>query len=91
MQLVETPRDRMKSVGLALFTDPSGPNILLGIFASAALQYAIGMVPITWPVVACIVWIASVVVYAVADELKRAIDERKTRLLEPESAFYGIE
>lgn len=91
MELVTTPRERLRSVAFALFTDPSGPNIMLGILASAALQAAIGMVPITWPAVAAVAWVASVVTYAYVDEVKQRIEAERERLLEPESQFYGIE
>lgn len=91
MKLDENPRERLRSVGLALFTDPSGPNILLGILTSAVLQFLIGMVPVTWPVVAAMAWGASVVTYAYVDAVRQAIEEERNRLLEAESRYYGIE
>lgn len=91
MKLVETPRERLQSVALALFTDPSGPNILLGILVGAVLQAAIGMVPVTWPIVAGMAWGTSVVTYAYVDEVKQRIEAERNRLLEAESAYYGIE
>lgn len=91
MKLTESPQERLKSVGLVLFTDPSGPNILLGALVSATLQYVIGMVPWTWPAVAGLAWASSVLVYAYVDEVQTSIEERRNRLLDPESAYYGIE
>lgn len=91
LSLVETPWDRFKEVTFDLFTDKTLPNILLGAFLTALMQYAIGMVPLVFPVVAGVFWQGSVLLYAIFDEIKRQIEERKARLLDPDDAPRGIE
>lgn len=91
MRLEDHPRERVKAVAFALFTDQSGPNILLGIFVSAALQAAIGMVPAGWAALAGAVWLVDVGIYAVLDDVRRRLEAERNRLLEPESRYYGIE
>lgn len=91
MKLVESPRDRLRSVTLGLFADKSGPNVVAGIFVGGVLQALAGFSPWWWPILTGFVWLLWVLIYAVADELQQAIQERKNRLLDPESQYYGIE
>lgn len=95
MQLVETPRDRLRNVTIGLFAHRSGPNVLAGVFAGALLQW---LSPSSWTFVLLTLaaWAVSVVVYAIVDEVKQTIDEQQRRrdnpwLLEPDSAPRGIE
>lgn len=91
MRLVESPRERLYEVTLGLFSDRTLPNVLLGAFLTSLLQLAVGTVPWTLAALAGLLWALSVGVYAAVDEVRRAIEERKNRLLDPESEFYGIE
>lgn len=89
--LAETPRDRLVEVTLGLFAHKSGPNVMAGIAIGGILHSAAGFSPPWWGVLTTSVWLAWVLVYAVSEEVKRSIEERENRLLEPESAYYGIE
>lgn len=91
MKLTESPLDRIKTVTLGLFAHKSGPNVVAGIFVGGVLQSLAGFVPWWWSILTGFVWVAWVLVYAVADEVKEQIEEQKNRLLEPESHYYGIE
>lgn len=91
MKLVESPRERLKSVTLGLATDQSGPNVVAGIFFGAVFTTLAGMTPTWYPALPGLGWLASIIIYAYADEVKQEIEERRNRLLEPESEYYGIE
>ena len=93
MKLVESPRERFKAVTLDLLTDRSLPNILLGMFLTSLIQYVVGMVPFAFMALSLLAWQASILTYAVADEVREKIEEAKNRLLDPAdtSDYYGIE
>lgn len=91
MKLHESPSERLKTVTLGLFSDQSGPNVVLGVFITAALQAATGRAPWWWAAASGAVWALSVAVYALVDEVRQAIEERKNRVLDEESEYYGIE
>lgn len=91
MKLVDSPRDRLKTVTLGLISHKSGPNVIAGIFLSAVIQAAAGFTPWWYVVLAGVAWTVSILAYAVADEVRSAIEERKNRLLDPDSEYYGIE
>jgi len=91
MKLRESPRDRLKEVTLGLISDQSGPNVLLGAAVTASLQSVTGLTPWWWGAITTAAWAASVVAYAVADEVKAAIEEQKKKVLSDESDYYGIE
>lgn len=90
MKLTSSPRERIQTVTLGLVAHKSGPNILLGIFLGALIQ-TLAPSQAWWTVASFFVWVLSVVFFAVADEVQSAIQEKKNRLLEPESRYYGIE
>lgn len=93
MKLVDSPRQRIKSVTFDLLTDRTLPNILLGAFLTATIQWLVGLVPLAFVAISFVAWQLFVLVFAVADEVKQAIEEEKQRLLSPadHSDFYGIE
>lgn len=91
MQLTESPRDRFKTVTLGLLAHKSGPNVIAGIAIGGVLQALAGFSPWWWAALTVGVWSAWVVMYAVADEIQQRIEEKRNRLLEPESRYYGIE
>lgn len=91
MALVESPRDRVRTVTLALASDPALPNIVLGALISAVIQYQVGMAPPGLVVATAVAWTLSVLIYALGDAVVKRIEEEKRQLLAPESAFYGIE
>lgn len=91
MKLKESPRDRIKTVTLGLLAHKSGPNVVAGIALGGILQVIAGFSPWWWAALTTAVWIAWILVYAVADEIQQQIEERKNQLLAPESRYYGIE
>lgn len=91
MKLRESPRDRLKTVTLGLLAHKSGPNVVAGIALGALLQAIAGFSPWWWPLLTGAVWALWILVYALADEVKAQIEERKNQLLSPESEYYGIE
>lgn len=91
MGLTDSPRDRLAEVTLGLFAHKSGPNVVAGVAITAVLQAAAGFTSWWWAGLATVVWAAWVLVYAVADEVQQAIEERENRRLSPESDYYGIE
>lgn len=93
MKLVDSPRERFRTVTWDLLTDKTLPNILLGAFLTSSIQFIVGIVPLGFLLLSFVAWGASVLTYAVADEVKQTIEEEKNRLLSPEDQtdFYGIE
>lgn len=91
MKLVNSPRERLKTVTLGLVSHKSGPNVVAGIFLGAVIQALAGFTPWWYVLLAGGAWGVSIVAYAVADEVRSTIEEQKNRLLEPESEYRGIE
>lgn len=96
MKLVESPRDRLETVTLGLVADRTLPNVLLGAALTASIQLSVGMVGWPLPAVSAACWLLSVVLYAWADEVKAALEERRRResnpwLLGEDPAPRGIE
>lgn len=91
MKLTESPRDRFRTVTLGLFAHKSGPNVIAGAAITAILQAVAGFSPWWWAALTVAVWLAWVLIYAVADEVQQRIEEQRNRLLAPESQYYGIE
>lgn len=76
MQTFESPVDRVKSVTLDLFRHRSGPNIMLGIFVGAFMQW-VSPTQLLWVVGTAIAWAASVIVYSIVDELMAYWEEQQ--------------
>lgn len=93
MKLVDSPRERFRTVTWDLLTDKTLPNILLGAFLTASVQFFVGIVPISFVLLSFAAWQVFVFIYAVADEVQGRIEEEKNRLLSPEDQtdYYGIE
>lgn len=96
MRLTESPRDRFREVTIGLAAHRSLPNILLGAFLTSCIQLIVGMVGWAFPAVSGALWLCSVLVYAVADEVLEAIKERRRKENDPwrlgdVDAPWGIE
>lgn len=87
----QSPLERAKTVTLGLLAHKSGPNVMAGIAVGGVLQAIAGFSPWWWAALTVVTWIVWITLYAVADAVKQQIEERKNRLLNPESQYYGIE
>lgn len=98
MRLVESPRERLAEVTIGLATSPALSHVLLGAFLAATLQALLGDGSAAVAVASGLLWVLSVGLYAVADELVERIEEEerldawKDLIGGPDdSEFYGIE
>ena len=91
MRLAESPSERLRTVTLGLAADATLSHVLLGAFLTSTIQFAVGMVPWVLPTISGGLWLCSVVLYAVADEFKQRIEEKKQQVLDPASSYKGIE
>lgn len=89
--MFNSPKERIKTVTLDLFSDKTLPNIILGAHITAILQYIVGIVSFTFLSATGIAWIVSIIIYAYVDEIKQKIEEAKRETLSDESDYYGIE
>lgn len=89
--MFDSPRERLKTVTLDLFSDKTLPNIILGAHLTAILQFIVGMVSLKFVAATGTTWIISIIIYAYVDEFKRKIEEAKRKTLSDESDYYGIE
>lgn len=91
MKLRDSPQERLKEVTLGLISHKSGPNVILGAFVTACLQSLTGRAPPSWAIVTGFAWALSVLLYAISDEIREQIEQRKRETLDRESAYRGIE
>lgn len=87
----ERPRERAREVTIELLSDHTLPNILLGAFITATIQYAVDLVPLVFMLATGGTWICSIVIYAYVDQVRQAIEEAKRETLSDESDYRGIE
>ena len=72
-RFTESPHERVVSLLASMLTDRTLPNVVLGAAVTSTLQNAVGSVSATFTVLTWCAWLASVLVYAVGNEVVYAI------------------
>lgn len=84
----DSPWERVTGLVGDLFVSPTLPNIVLGASITASIQALFGMVPLGFVAGSWAIWLVTVLVYAIGDELRTAYKAASNTLEESDLPGY---